>query len=237
VTFLSITDWITSIATAVGAIAMVLGALATFLAVVTALAIAIWGDRLESLAVRPKLTLSISMQAPDCVRIQTTAPGVLMAGKILAYLSYYFRLSVGNDGSAAANNVEVRAIALSRLNPGTGQYENDLTFMPLNLTWSNVGGTVIAKIDAQLPKHCDLAHVDKPSQAYLQLCTEVVPNQVAPNVWPTIKPAGDYRLRIAATADNSKPVYRALHIAFRGTWYANESDMFTKGCVVTVETP
>ena len=85
----------------------------------------------------------------------------------------------------------------------------------------------------ELPQHCDLAHVDQASSTHLQFCTEVTPNQVAPGIYPTIKPAGTYRLCVAATADNSKPVYRTLTIAFEGKWYPTEKDMFTKGVVIT----
>ncbi len=229
------TDWITAIATAFGVIATLLGAVATFLAVIAALAIAIWGDWLKSVASRPRLTVSISMQAPDSVRIQTTASNILMSGQIIAYLSYYYRLSIGNIGTTAAINVEVRAIKLLRFDAATNEFQNDPAFMPLNLIWSNVGGTVMAKIDPELPKHCDLAHVDQPSAAYLQLSTEVVPNQVGPQVWPTIKPQGDYRLRIALTADNSKPVYRTLRMTFDGQWHPNEPDMYASGLHVVVE--
>jgi len=137
----------------------------------------------------------------------------------MAFDAYYFRLAVGNDGSAAAKNVAVRAIKLSKLDPTSGVYQDDPHFMPMNLVWSHVGSVVTVKIDPELPQHCDLAHVDQPSSSHLQFCTEVTPNQVAPGIFPTVKPAGNYRLRVAATADNSKPVYRTLTIAFEGKWY------------------
>jgi hypothetical protein len=220
------------------------GAIATLLAVGAALIIAIWGDWLKSLSARPKLTLSISMKPPDCHRIQTTVQfqspipfvtSYVGAAGPQAFDTYYFRLAVGNDGKAAARNVGVRAMKLFRLDATTNAYLEDPLFMPMDLTWSHANGSVVvAKIDPELPKHCDLAHVDQPSSAYLQFNTEVTPNQVAPNVWPTVKPAGSYLLRVAVTADNSKPIYRNLKIAFDGNWYASETDMFTKGVIITV---
>src|SRR5215470_17274799 len=100
-------EWFTAWATA-------LGAGATFLAVVAALVIAIWGDWLKSLTSRPKLSVSISMNAPDCHKIQTTGqmqlPGTAAVVQVAAYDTYYCRLSIGNEGSAAARNVSVRAI-------------------------------------------------------------------------------------------------------------------------------
>jgi len=225
-----------------------LGAVATFAAVAAALVIAIWGDWLKSLTSRPKLTLSISMKPPDCHRIQVIVqfpvqpasfmnPGIGTAPPIpLAFDAYYFRLSVGNDGKAAARNVGVRAVQLSRLDTATGTFTPDPLFMPMDLTWSHANGSVVAaKIDPELPKHCDLAQVNEADPTLLQFCTEVSPNEVAPGVYPTKKPNGTYRLRIAATADNSKPVYRTLSIAFDGKWYKTEADMFTKGVQIAVE--
>ena len=221
------------------------GSVATVLAVVVALTIAIWGDWLGSIASRPTLTLSIAMKPPDCHRIQTTvqipvsAPGITnapyFATQIKSFDTYYLRLSVGNSGSAPARGVEVRALELSRHDAATNAYKIDPHFSPLNLTWAHVGGTVAQKIDPELSKHCDLAHIDEPDSKLLKLNTEVVPNEVAAGVWPTIKPSGHYRLRLAITADNSKPVYRTLSITFAGQWFKTEEDMFTKGIVVRVE--
>jgi hypothetical protein len=149
-------EWVTALATAAGVIATALGALATFLAVVAALAIAIWGDWLKSLTSRPRLAISISMKAPDCHKIQTTQllqlPGVAQPIQAATFDTYYFRLFVGNDGNAAARNVGVRAIRLSKLNPKSGVYYEDPHFMSMDLTWSHAGGSVVvAKIDPKLP--------------------------------------------------------------------------------------
>lgn len=223
-------------------------AIATVLAVVAALFIAIWGDWLKSLTSSPKLTLSISMKPPDCHRIQVIVqfpvqaapllnPGAMATPPLpLAFDAYYFRLSVGNDGGTVARNVGVRAVELARLDQASGTFTNDPHFMSMDLTWSHAGGGVVAaKIDPQLPKHCDLAQVNEADPTLLQFCTEVSPNEVAPGVFPTKKSAGVYRLRVAATADNSKPVYRILKIVYDGNWYQSEADMFTKGVLITVE--
>jgi hypothetical protein len=227
-------EWVIAIATAVGALATTVGAIATLLAVLAALGIAIWGDWLKSVTSRPKLTLAISMKAPDCHRILTTAQ--LPTRLVATFETYYLRLAIGNDGRAAARNVGVRAIKLFKLDAPSGAYKEDPHFMPMDLTWSHANGSVVvAKIDPKLPKHCDLAHVDQPNSTHIQINTEVTPNEVAPGVWPTVKPAGDYKLEVAVTADNSRPLYRTLKVAFDGKWYATEHDMFTKGVVVTAE--
>ncbi len=225
-------EWFTAWATAAGA-----GA--TFLAVVAALGIAIWGDWLRSLTSRPKLSVSISMTAPDCHKIQTTGqvqlPGTAAVVQIAAFETYYCRLSVGNEGTAAARNVSVRAIRLSKLN-ALGGYDADPYFMPMNLTWSHAGGSTEAgKIDPNLPRHCDLCHVDYPTRSHLQFNTEVTPNQVAHGVWPTVKPAGTYRMEVGITADNAEPLHRILKVDFKANWFATEADMFSKGLTVAVE--
>src|ERR1700694_209817 len=93
------TDWITAIA--------------TFLAVVAALSIAIWGDWLRSLASRPALTISISPKAPDCHRIQATGQALVQVTEgpttrqelqPVTFDTYYCRLEVGNKGNAPAKN-------------------------------------------------------------------------------------------------------------------------------------
>jgi hypothetical protein len=164
------------------------------------------------------------MKPPDCLRIQTTAQ--LPTGLVATFDTYYFRLAIGNDGGAPARNVGVRAIKLFKLDAPSGTYKEDPHFMPLDLTWSPAGGSVVvAKIHPKLPKHCDLAHVDKPNSTHLQFNTEVTPNDVAPGVWPTVKPAGDYKLEAAVTADNSKPIYRTLSIRFDGAHGSRRADI------------
>ena len=133
-------EWFTAWATAGGAVA-------TLLAVVAALAIAIWGDWFKSWFRRPKLVISISMTAPDCHKIQSTGqiqlPGSAAVVQVAAFETYYCRLSIANDGNASARGVSVRAIQLSKLN-AHGGYDADPYFMPMNLTWSHAGGSTEA---------------------------------------------------------------------------------------------
>ncbi len=86
-----------------------------------------------------------------------------------------------------------------------------------------------------MPRHCDLAHIDEPESNLLKFNTEVELNEVAADIWPTTKPAGTYRLRVAVVADNSKPRYWQLRIVFSGNWYDDEAEMFENGVRVEVE--
>lgn len=108
-------------------------AVATFLAVVVALVVAIWGDWLKSLTNRPSLTLSIDMHAPDCIKIMSRGEALVniigreLRGALIhqvrrtvtihvEYPTYYLRLAIGNEGNTAAVNVVTRAVELWRRN-------------------------------------------------------------------------------------------------------------------------
>lgn len=214
-------------------------AIATALAVVVALVIAIWGDDMKAWFRKPLLTLSIRPHAPDCHKIMTTGfnPQGWFA---LQYMSYFMRFAIGNDGRTAAKNVVVRALKLW-CRAANGTYTEDPYFLPMNLIWSHSstqtqpqGSVIASRIDPQLPRHCDLGHVDEGGGGLLTFCTEVKPNEVAPNVWPTVKPAGHYRLSVAVVADNADTRYYLVEIGWDGQWRDNETEMFRDGLVPTV---
>src|SRR5207244_3745631 len=102
----------------------------------------------------------------------------------------------------------------------------DPTFIPLNLKWANTGETVSPRIPARgMSKHCDLCFVQQDSEEYLTFVTEVFPNPVAPDVWPTRKEAGSYKLDVAVVADNADPVRKTLLIEFGGKWFDDADEM------------
>jgi hypothetical protein len=67
----------------------------------------------------------------------------------------------------------------------------------------------------------------------MDFLTEVTPNELRPGVWPTRKQPGRYLLDIAISANNAKVVYKTLRINFTG-WFDDETEMFSKGLVVSV---
>lgn len=217
----TVTDWLTAVGT-VGAVGV-------------ALFIAIWGDWLKGIFAKPILAVGIRMEPPDCLKIRYV---VDQRGVTTFYAnSYYCRLAVRNDGRLGARNVEVSLLSLSRRNDD-GQFEQDRSFIPLSLVWSNSNprSTVADRIPPDgLSKHCDFCHVveDGTANPILNLDTEVTPTELAPGVWPTRKPVGTYQGRLAVTSDNAKPYYRDFTITYTG-WKDDEDDMFREGLVIAM---
>ncbi len=83
---------------------------------------------------RPKLSLSIKMGRPDCVKTTLTDQ---KTGKKVAD-AYFFRMLVKNDGETRAKNAEVYAEKLERRDDGQGFKTVD-EFPPMDFKWSHVG--------------------------------------------------------------------------------------------------
>ncbi len=208
----SITDWLTAIGTiGTGIVAIVL---------------AIWGDEVRLLWRRPKLAASIEMAPPDCHPLTRLMAELPIDG-------YYFRLSIGNNGRRRAQDVMVRLLALE-LRDADGAYRPDPDFRPFNLKWAHTDDVAVPRIDPFLPRHCDLCHIwNRPGQPLLlEFDTEVEPNQIRPDVWPTKKSMGNYRITIAVTATNARPLQTTLRIRFSGRWFDRPDEMFSQGLVI-----
>lgn len=222
----TVTDWLTSIG--------------TISAVAVALSIAIWGDWMKALFAKPRLVVTIAMRPPDChkIQVQYTVPGrESFPAMQMSRIAYWFRLSVGNLGRATARNVEVRLLSLQIQGPD-GIFEADPSFIPLGLNWSHATpkSQVAARLPRGVPKHCDFCHVfdaDSGAPPLFEFDTEVTPNQVGPDLWPTRKPPGNYRGRLAVTADNGDPRYFDFEIRYTG-WLDDENAMFEQGLTITV---
>jgi hypothetical protein len=215
-----------------------LTAIGTLLAAIAALVFGIGGHEIRALFFKPALKVTIDLHAPDAILIQTLVTLPQAGGYVP---TFYYRMRVSNDGNATAREVEVRLLRLRKHDPASGQFVLDPNFLPLNITWSYVGGVVLPSIHASLFHNCDLLHIveDNPlSQAAYPDPTQFMfntrdrPNPVGQGVWPTLKPVGLYELDLVAYGANADPTYRTFTIDYRG-WYPTESDMFTKGLIVT----
>jgi hypothetical protein len=136
-----------------------------------------------------------------------------------------------------ARHVEVQLLRLHRVE--RDQVVNDPDFLPLSLNWSHISRTVMSAIPPGLFRQIDLCHTYDlgvaPAKNWIEFDTEIRPNQIRPDVWPTRKGPGEYRLDFVASADNAKPAYRTLSITFTGTWTADERKMFSEHLHVQVQ--
>ncbi len=206
----SLTDWLTAIGT-VGA---------------TGLAVVLAGrDIVSRWIFHPRLDVALRQGPPDCVITQITES--TPAGAMLRQ-AFYCRLRIQNNGNRRAQGVEVRMICLWRYD--SGSYTEDGDFVPMNLLWSHRGTIGTPVLEPKLPQHCDFCYFQRPipigdGKAWMDFATEVQPNQVGPDRWPTKKPPGKYRAEIVITADNAKPKSKILAIDFVGEWSDDPVEM------------
>jgi len=212
-------DWLTAIGTVATALLAVL--LAT-------------RDQIARWFFRPQLRLNIKQGPPDCTTIAATDPVRFSGGPTIGLKrnQFYCRFSVNNEGRLRAIDVAVRLMRLWCF--AHGSWVTDASFFPLQLTWSNVGGTVVPDIDPQLPRHCDFCHTTRTKPDRFRFNTDVVPNEVAPDVLRTIKPPGTYRCELAVTAANARADYAIVELKSDGSWSDDAVEMATQHLVPTV---
>jgi hypothetical protein len=107
----------------------ILSAIGTFAAVLVALWVTLFGPRRVT---KPKLSVEIQPEAPDCMWVSSTEESMRDAGSDLGH--YVIRPRVINEGNEDARDVEVSMIRL-RSNDG-GKWLIDPLFLPLVLRWS-----------------------------------------------------------------------------------------------------
>ncbi len=228
-----------------GSLAQWAAASATFLAVLVAL----FRDEIVRWWRKPKLTVSIALQPPDChkttldYRVQRTT---LIIGSAECY---YLRLWVQNLGQTRAESVQVFAANLSRRNADE-TFKQIESFLPMNLRWAHGqqrsgGPEIFAEgISPGMGKHCDLGRVIDPAHhanlgeelpgvgtgnSILALDLEVPPNTKSHLVSP-----GVYQLELRVAAANCIPVTKVIEITITGKWFAEQRQMFSDGLGIKV---
>jgi hypothetical protein len=212
-------EWLTAIGT-VGSVAV-------------ALLLALWGEEIRRLVVRPKLSLRARVQRPDSEKTQRMTIDGQYAGA-----AYFFRLAVRNRGNIAAQNVQV---FLARVDRVTGNKVEKLDqFTPMNLLWAYRGNATLPTLLPDMPPvYCDLAHIDQPVTMVnlpglilnqtIQGAVLVLDVEFPPNTLGHMLTAGTYHFHLILAASNCRPRNYKLEVAFSGIWIADEIQMFTTG--------
>lgn len=222
-----------------------LTSIGTLGAVVTALAIAIFGETMASWFFKPKLTVEYKSVPPFCHKTLWNIPGQTPAE------CYYLRIKIANTGKRKARSVEVLAARLLKTN-NNGDYEVYGRFLPMHLLWSH-SGRIAESIAPGMFKYCDLAHIIDParrnncvgehftisfaeiferdlaSETILSLDTEVKPTTSS-----HLLVAGRYRIEALVGSENAKTVRAGIDITLIGSWYTAEAEMLAKGIKVEV---
>jgi len=208
--------------------APLLGALATFLAVLVALFRESFFLRWR----RSKLSVTIKAEPPDSHKTEFR----FSDGTVVP--SYVFRLWVVNSGKTTAERVQVFARRLSRRH-ANGEFRNETRFLPMNLLWSHGVGVTLEGLARGMGHHCDLGYIFPPdsvnpnirrparipqSKTCLQLETEVRPFTGTSHLEP-----GIYHLELRAAGANTRPIDVVIEISLDGGWHDEEADMLSRG--------
>jgi hypothetical protein len=212
-------EWLTAIGT-VGTVAV-------------ALILAVWGEEIKTLFVRPKLSLKVHVGRPYSEKTVWTGSRVANPPSV-----YYFRLAIRNRGNAAAHDVQV---FLARIERVTAEGVEDVSrFAPMNLNWSYRRSATLPTLLPHMPHvFCDIAHVTDPT--YKNSMAESlshVPQQDAvlaldvefrANTGGYLFEAGTYYFHILLAAANAHPRRYKLEVVFCGKWFEEEEQMFNVG--------
>jgi hypothetical protein len=232
-------DWTTKWLTAIG----------TAGAVVVALVIALFQEKLRRWYYHPTLEVSASPKLPDCTKLPyVQVPHVSFSESNQPIMvprrettSYYLRILVKNNGRETARNVEVYAKKLVRHRKSDSQWEKDARFPPMNLVWSNSEPdqrNYLRFLPPGMSKHCDVGHILDPKDRKdfeaddnpelkladneVSLTFDLIQRSLHKGY---IVRQGEYRLEIVIAADNVDAVTKDVRIYFDGQWDAVQDTM------------
>ncbi len=197
--------------------------------------VAVFQDKIRARVTRPKLRAEIFLAPPDCHRTLISDRREQNIGNC-----FYFRLRVYNNGNTAAKTVEVFASSLKR-KCADGIFRNVDSFLPMNFTWSHIGGLYFPSISPNMYKHCDLGHIVAPNIRHLapgESNDKIVTGTqtifsfdqiVKPNNKGYLIGPGKYALEIVVAAANASPKVQQIEINHTGKWYTDEDEMLKDG--------
>jgi hypothetical protein len=222
-------------------LAQILGAVATFLAVLVAL----FKDEFLRWIRRPELTVRIKSEPPDCLLVPSAIvydnTGERWRGRI-----YYLRLWIENVGKGRAEQVQVFVSTLFREN-ASGKLAPVAEFEPMNLRWSNYRDPNNPEIFAHgisrdFGKHCDLCSISDPAnptdelKGYKGQCVANLQLEVVPSGDRNRLPPGNYVLEIQVGAANAAPVKMYVQLNIKGSWSPDREAMFREHLGVQIVT-
>jgi hypothetical protein len=212
-----------------------LTAIGTVGAVILALILALWGEKIGRWRIRPKLSLEAHVGRPESVSVRRQGAYTLTTGYTGSFdagAAYFFRLAIRNRGNTEARDVQVFLESVERIVNGKPERIPECT--PMNLVWSNRRNATLPTLLPEMPPvYCDLVHVDEPKprstseeQPDAQLVLDV---EFPSNTGGHALAAGTYQFGIILAAANHKPHRYKLEVIFSGTWYTEEGKMFDVG--------
>lgn len=208
--------------------------------------LAVFREVVLDLLLRPKLSIRVSVEAPDAVKIPLR--GRSRDGSVALVDAYYFRIQVGNEGRGSARNVEVVASKLERLT-SDGSRRIVAASMPMNLQWSNTNGTIHwPLLPKNIYRHCDLFHVMRPSDRWRHRIESRKEDSektssglmsfdlmVKSNTFDYLVDPGEYVLTLQMAAENTTTKRVELAIEYDGSWHDEQISMMKRIKITTAD--
>ena len=220
-------------------------------AALVALGTVLYFELFRSKLIRPELNVEIQMAPPDCLKSpKSTRPisqtTVENNEEVVVADSYLLRFRVINEGKQMAENIEVFASNLAKLQ-ADGSYKPVSSFLPMHLKWANHTDLFMPMISPGMFRYCDLGHIIDPEKrgAFVGEAghrPSVTPGQTVlsfdtidrPYTLSYLQPPGKYQLTILISASNSTPQKRILEINLTGRWFSEEARMLEDGVGIRV---
>jgi hypothetical protein len=191
--------------------------------------VAVFQQWLHQLVVRPRLRMDARVARPDSEKTRWKN----------GTDAYYFRLAITNDGNAAAHDVQVYLAGVKRKRLDN-KYEAVERFSPMSLLWAYTGSpTKPVLLPKMPPLYCDLGHIADPAKRQInqENLDGVEPNETILGLELEVKPfskghllePGTYHFALKLAASNCKPLEFSLKVMVKGTWFEDETKMFSDG--------
>lgn len=204
----------------------------------------------------PKLAVNIGRTSSDLLQIRYMYEA---DGQIISTFSYWVRLSIGNVGIQAAENVEVYLDEIWELNE-RGAFQQADRHIPMNLRWAVVSPdetdmekiTFIPRLNRGLDKPLNLCHVVNPvARRYIpyeephflyQMLELLNYEQTLLHFDTVLKtsnesyfwPAGRYLVKVIVAASNADTIYCYIELKLNGEWFEEAEQMWREGLVARV---
>jgi hypothetical protein len=137
--------------------------MATVVAVIVALSIALWGEWMKRLFFKPELVLSAFVRRPEAEKVgrhKAMRHPLDAAGMMWKQIgdAWFFRLAISNLRGTPARDVQVYLRRVEKLD-GTLVTK----FSPMNLKWTHSGDTTRKVLLKDVPVFCDFIHISDPA--------------------------------------------------------------------------